>query len=128
MHLRYFLVLLAINLNILGMITQKAMSQVFILERQILNKILRLLVSCIVIFEVNTKDLKIQKNNVYVKQYRGTGALFGNIAVNTVGSFASSVSATQRFEKKNGTRIGGSVSNSKNQQKDKMLSTRIKFK
>jgi len=80
-------------------------------------------------FKVNTKDSKIQKKIMdKVKKHGGDGALFGDMAVNTVGSVTSSVGASKRFGKKNGTRVGGSLSKSKDQLKDEMVITVIKFK
>ena len=80
-------------------------------------------------FKVNMKDTKVQKKIMNkVMQHGGDAAIFGQLTVNSVGSVTSTVGASKRFGKKNGTRIGGSVSNSKDKQKDQMEITVIKFK
>ena len=80
-------------------------------------------------FKVNTKDSKVQKIIMKkVKLHGGDAAIFGEMSVNSVGSVTSSVGASKRFGKKNGTRVGGSVSKSMDKQKDQMEITVIKYK
>ena len=63
-----------------------------------------------------------------IEKHGGDGALFGDLSKNKVGSVTSSVGASTRVGKRNGTRVGGSVSKRKDQQKDEMIITVIKFK
>ena len=63
-----------------------------------------------------------------VKQHGGDAAIFGKLSVNSVGSVTSTVGASKKFGKHSGTRVGGSVSNSKDKQKDQMEITVIKYK
>ena len=78
-------------------------------------------------FKVNTKDYKIQRIIMdKVKAHGGDGAIFGNLSVNSVGSVTSTVGASKGFGKH--TRVGGSVSSSKDKQKDHMEINVIKFK
>ncbi len=78
-------------------------------------------------FKVNTKDSKIQRIIMNkVKQHGGDGAIFGNLSINSVGSVTSTVGASKGFGKR--TRVGGSISSSKDKQKDHMEINVIKFK
>ena len=80
-------------------------------------------------FKVSKKDTKVQAKIMNkVKQHGGDAAIFGQLTVNSVGSVTSTVGASKKFGKKNGTRVGGSVSNSKDKQQDQMEITVIKFK
>ena len=78
-------------------------------------------------FKVNTKDSKVQRIIMDKgKKHGGDGAIFGNLSVNSVGSVSSTVGASKGFGKR--TRVGGSVTSSKDKQKDQMEITVIKFK
>jgi hypothetical protein len=78
-------------------------------------------------FKVSTKDSKVQRIIMdKVKKHGGDGAVFGDLRVNSVGSVTSTVGASKGFGKR--TRVGGSVSSSKDKQKDQMEITVIKFK
>jgi|TARA_B110000014_G_scaffold19432_1_gene12583 hypothetical protein len=78
-------------------------------------------------FKVNTKDSKVQRIIMdKVKKHGGDGAIFGNLYVNSVGSVSSTVGGSKGFGKR--SRVGGSVTSSKDKQKDQMEITVIKFK
>lgn len=78
-------------------------------------------------FNVNKKDYKVQRKIIEkVTKHGGDAAIFGNLSVNAVGSVTSSGGGSIGFGKK--ARVGGSVSSSKDKQKDHMEITVIKFK
>jgi hypothetical protein len=80
-------------------------------------------------FKINTKDRKIQNTIMKkVMQHGGDAAIFGQMSENRVGSVSSTVGASKRFGKRNGTRVGGSVSSSSDKRKDQMEITVIKYK
>jgi hypothetical protein len=80
-------------------------------------------------FKINTKDRKIQNTIMKkVMEHGGDGAIFGQLSTSTVGSVSSTVGASKRFGKRNGTRVGGSVSSSNDKRKDQMEITVIKYK
>ena len=80
-------------------------------------------------FKINTKDRKIQNTIMKkVMAHGGDGAIFGQMSENTIGSVSSTVGASKRFGKRNGTHVGGSVSNSSDKRKDQMEITVIKYK
>lgn len=80
-------------------------------------------------FKVNMKDTKVQKKIMdKVKQHGGDAAIFGKLSVNSVGSVTSTVGASKKIGKHSGTRVGGSVSSSKDKQKDQMEITVIRYK
>ena len=78
-------------------------------------------------FKTDTRDSKVQRKIMdKVKQHGGDAAVFGDMSVHVAGSVTSgSGAATQAGNK---SVVGGSVSTTKNLEKDEMEITVIKFK
>ncbi len=78
-------------------------------------------------FKTDTRDSKVQRKIMEkVKQHGGDAAVFGEMSVRVAGSVTSGSGAATKAGKKSA--VGGSVSTTKNLEKDEMEITVIKFK